>query len=195
MKKIILASQSNARKLLFASLGIPFVIKPAYIDEKAIRDKNLSIRAEKLAKAKAEKVSKENEGIIISADTFSEIDGRVLEKPVNIEEAKEMLRFISGKTGTNFTGFCYIDPDIGTNFSSVIRTKYACRKLYKSEIDEYVKIFPVTQWAAGFALIEPYINTFISEISGSYTALAYGLPSEILIPLLKKSGFEPRPTK
>ncbi len=190
-----MASQSNARKLLFSSLGIPFVTMPANIDEKAIRDSNLSLRAEKLAKAKALKISQDTDDIIISADTFSEIEGKVLEKPQSIDDACQMLSFASEKSGINYTGFCYIDKEHNINYSTVVATKYEFRKLYPQEIEEYVKLFPVTEWAAGFALIEPYINTFVSKIEGSYTALAYGLPTEILIPLLKKSGFEPKPSK
>ncbi len=195
MKKIILASQSSARKIILSSLGIPFEIIPSNIDEKSIRDEDLSFRAKKLARAKALKISKNTDGIIISADTFSEIEGRVLEKPENLEEAREMLSFASEKSGVNYTGFCYIDEEHNINYSTVVTTKYVFRKLYFLEIDEYIKTFPVTEWAAGFALIEPYINTFIAKIEGSFTALAYGLPTEILIPLLKKSGFEPKPNK
>lgn len=63
------------------SLGVSYVVIPADINEKAIRDENLKIRAEKIARAKAEKVANENEGVIIAADTFVSCDGKVLEKP------------------------------------------------------------------------------------------------------------------
>ncbi len=166
---------------------------PASIDEKSIRNNNLKKRAEKIARTKAEKVAAENKGVIISCDTFSSCEGEVLEKPKNIAEAKKMLRFLSGKKATNYTGFCYIDSSKRINFSKTVVVTYEIRKLYAHEIDSYVNDFPVTEWAAGFALVYPYITSFITKINGSYTGLSYGLPTELLVPLLKRSGFEPKP--
>lgn len=193
--QIILASQSNARKELLSSLGISYISLPANIDEKSIRDKDLEIRAEKLARAKAEKILSENNAIVIAADTFDCIGKTVLEKPKNITEAKKMLKMLSGNIATVYTGFCYIDKSHNIDYSTTVKAVYRFRKLYKKEIDEYTAAFPITQWAAGFALVAPYMNTFIADIKGSLTGLSYGLPTEILIPLLKKSGFEPSPRK
>ena len=195
MNTIILATQSKARKLLFSSFGIPFKTVAASIDEKSIRDKNLEKRAEKIARAKCELIALVEEGIVIACDTFSSCGGRVLEKPIDATEAKEMLMFLSGKDATNYTGFCYIDRKGKIDYSSTVVVQYSIRKLYESEIDEYIKKFPVTEWAAGFALVAPYITSFVSKVSGSYTGLSYGLPTELLIPLLKQSGFEPNPQK
>lgn len=195
MKRVILASQSLSRKELFESLGIPFEVIPANIDEKSIRDQDLSIKAENIAREKAEKIHLAEEGIIISADTFSFCKGQVFEKPNDLDEAYEMLKFLSGREAKNYTGFCYIDPFSSQNFSTTVVTSYKFRKLYDEEIKKYVKIFPVTQWAAAFALTFPYPLSFISEISGSLTGFSCGLPMELLIPSLKKSGFEPNPIK
>lgn len=196
MRTIILASQSKARKQLFSSLGIPFVTVPANIDEKSIRDENLLKRAQHIANAKAEKISNlYPEAIVIACDTFSECRGKALEKPKNIAEAKEMLRFISGNKAINYTAFRYIDRESNINFRKTVKVFYTVRKLYKVEIDEYVRKFPVTEWAAAFALVLPYVTTLMATVNGSYTGLSYGIPAELLIPLLKKSGFEPHPTK
>lgn len=196
MKTVILASKSNARKELFFSLGIPFKSVPANIDEKSIRDTNLLKRAQNIADAKAEKIlSLYPDAIVIACDTFSECKGRALEKPKTLAEAKEMLHFISGKKAVNYTAFRYIDKESNINFTKTVKVGYTVRKLYDGEIDEYVKKFPVRQWAAAFALVLPYVTTLIATVNGSYTGLSYGIPAEFLIPLLKKSGFEPHPTK
>ena len=195
MKTVILASESKARKLLFSSLGIPFKVIPASIDEKSIRNKNLKKRAEKIARTKCEKIALENKGAIIACDTFSSCDGIVLEKPVDVPEAKKMLTFLSGKKAMNYTGFCYIDRSKKIDYSTTVVVKYEIRELYSDEINRYIKDFPVTEWAAGFALVFPYITSFIAKINGSYTGLSYGLPTEIVIPLLRKSGFEPKPQR
>lgn len=196
MRKIILASQSKARKSIFKSLGIPFETIPAKIDEKSIRNKDLSKRAVTIAKTKAHKIlEKYPDFIIIAADTFSESEGAVFEKPRSQKEAYEMLKKLSGKNALNYTGFCYIDRKEKIDFSTTVITEYRFRELYDKEIKTFVGSFPVTEWAAGFALVFPYINTFIESVNGSLTGLSYGFPTEVLIPLLKKSGFEPKPTK
>lgn len=194
MHQVILASQSKARSLLFKSLGIQFKAVPANIDEKAIRNSNLAKRAQNLANTKAERIlEKFPKAIIIAADTFSESGGITLEKPADTLEAKKMLKHLSGKSAINYTAFRYIDRKNKIDFKRTVKVKYKFRILYDHEIDEYIKKYPVTQWAAGFALVTPYITSFVSHVNGSYTGLSYGLPTELLIPLLKKSGFEPNP--
>lgn len=195
MRRVILASQSKARKLIFSSLGIPFETYPANIDEESITHKNQAKRAEILARTKAETVASKKDGIIIAADTFDIVGKIVMEKPKSIIEAKKMLKILSENNAIGHTGFCYIDKLKKINFSTSVSTHYRFRKLYKNEIDLYINLFPVTEWAGGFALVGPYMNTFIAKVNGSLNGLAYGLPTEILIPLLKKSGFEPRPAK
>ncbi len=186
--RIILASNSATRKKLMDSLGISYEIIPADIDEKAIRDKDLKIQSEKIARAKAEFVVKNNDGIIIAADTFGSIDGKVLEKPKTLDEASEMLKLQSDKTGVMYTGFCYIDKKNGINFSNVSEVRYTFRHLSDEEIDIFVHKNPVLSWSAAFAPNDPYQTGFISKIEGSLTALMYGIPAELLIPLLEKSG-------
>lgn len=196
MRKIILASQSKVRKSLLDSLGVPFEAIPADIDEKSIRDKDLVKRAQQIANAKAEKISGQYpDAIVIACDTFSSYRGKTFEKPGTKEEAIEMLNFLSGKRAINYTAFRYIDTTNKINFSKTVKVSYIFRTLLKDEIIEYVEKFPVTEWAAAFALVMPYVTTLIESVDGSYTGLSYGLPAELLIPLLVKSGFELHPTK
>lgn len=187
MTRVILASNSQSRKMLMDSLGIVYESIPADIDEKAIRDSDLKVQAEKIARGKAEFVAQKCEGIVIAADTFGSINGKILEKPKNLEEAKEMLRLQSGKEGVMYTGFCYIDKKNNINFSDTAVIKYTFRDLFEEEIAYFVENNPVTQWSAAFSPNDPYQTGFISKIEGSLTALIYGIPVELLIPLLGKS--------
>lgn len=186
--KIILASNSAIRKKLMDSLEVPYKIVPANIDEKKIRDKNLRVRSEKIARAKAEFVAKNNGGIIIAADTFGFVNGQVLEKPKNLEEAKEMLKLQSDKECLMYTGFCYIDRKNDVDFSDSVEIKYAFRKLSDEEINYQIKNVSVLQYSAAFAPNDPNQISLIAKIDGSFTGLMYGIPAEILIPLLQKSG-------
>ena len=66
-QRIILASSSKQRKIMMDALSITYEIIPADINERMIRDENFELRAEKIARAKAEKVAEKHKGIIISA--------------------------------------------------------------------------------------------------------------------------------
>lgn len=190
MQKVILASGSAQRKNLMSGLSIPFEIQTADIDEKAIRDPDLKVRVTKIARAKAEAVAAKHQGIIIAADTFAVCNGKVLEKPEGLDEAREMLKEQQGKEVFMYTGLCYLDREGGIDFSEVSITKLKLRELEDYEIQAYVEHAPVTTWAGAFAISYAYGPSLVEYIEGSLTS-AGGLPLELLIPLLKKSGLKP----
>ena len=193
MQKIILASGSKNRQKLLKALGIPFKIVASDFDEKKVKESNPSLRAQKIAIAKAKKVAGKHNGIIIACDTFTVCQNQFLEKPKDLNEAKEMLKQLSGKRVVCYTGFCFLDKINQINFSETAITKIVFRKIYEEEIKKYVKKFPVTSWAAAYAASEIYVMGLIENISGSLTGLTHGLPTEFLIPLLKKSDYQPKP--
>ncbi len=189
MKKIILASQSPQRKLLMESIGIPFEIMPANIDEKAIIESNQKNRAQKIAKAKADFIYSDfSNAIIIAADTFTMFNNRAYEKPENLDEAKQMLKEQSGQHGFCFSGFAYIDKDKNINVSDVAVTEIVFRKLSDFEINKYVAENQVLTWSAGFCPAYPAGANLIATIKGSFTSFTHGLPMELLMTLLEKSG-------
>lgn len=193
MQKIILASKSKNRQRLLKALGIPFETVVSDLDEKKIKESNPRIRAAKIAVAKAQKVAKKRQGIIIAGDTFTVCQNQILEKPRDRDEAKQMLKQLSDNQVVCYTGFCFLDQANQINFSKTAITKIVFRKIDEEEIKEYVKKFPVTSWAAAYAASELYVLGLIKKISGSLTGLTHALPIELLIPLLKKSGYQPRP--
>jgi septum formation protein len=190
MQRIILASESKQRKMVMDSFGFEYTIIPANIDEKAIRDKNLSLRVKKIAIAKAKSVAKNNDGVVIAADTFCVLNGIVLEKPKDLAEAKEMLKMQSNKDLLCYTGFCYIDKLNKYTLAKTVLIKYSLRELSDEEINKFVENNPVLQWSAAFCPCYVYQSTFIEKMSGSFTGGLYGLPTELVISCLKKSGFK-----
>lgn len=186
---IILASGSRQRRLIMDSLGIEYKIIPADIDEKAIRDESLILRAEKIARAKAEGVAKHNKGIIIAVDTFASCNGEVLEKPKNLKEAKKMLKLERNNEVVVYSGFCYLDEENKINFSKTSVSKLHLRDLGDEEIKFFVKNNPVLQWSAAFSPMYLYQTTFIKYFEGSITG-TFGLPTDLLIDCFKKSGVE-----
>lgn len=187
-QKIILASGSLQRKNILSALDIAFDVVVAEIDEKIIRDPDLKVRAEKIARAKAEHVVREcPDAIVIAADTYATVSNAALEKPKDASEAKEMLRILSGSTGVTYTGFCYIDRAHAIDFSTTTETRFTFRTIDGQEIDAYVERLPVTIWSSAFSPAHPYGMTFFASINGSLTG-NMGLPMEVLIPLLRQSG-------
>ena len=193
MQKVILASGSAQRKNLMSGLSIPFEIQTADIDEKAIRDPDLKVQVVRIARAKAQAVAAKHQGVIIAADTFVVCDGKVLEKPEDLEEAREMLKEQQGKEVFMYTGLCYLDSEMNIDFSEVSITKLKLRALEDYEIQAYVENAPVTTWAGAFAISYAYGPSLVEYIEGSLSSVG-GLPLELLIPLLKKSGLKPKAT-
>lgn len=189
MRKIILASGSRQRKLLFETLGIPFEIIPADIDEKAVSFDDLKSRAANIARAKAEAVAKGNpDSIIIAADTYVVKDGKALEKPHDLKEAEEMVTDLSGDESIAYSGYCYIDKKSQINESGVAETLTKFRHLSPEFIKHYINNNPVQEWSAAFSPAYHEGMALVDSIEGSFTSFTHGLPLEIIVPLLQKSG-------
>jgi len=190
MQKIILASQSKQRKTIFETLDLPFEIIPADLDEKAITDPDIKKRAEKVARLKAEKIASMHTGIIITADTFCVVNNRIFEKPESLAEAKDMLMENSSNKGLCYTGFCYIDTYNSINFSTALEIPFTFREISEKEIDRYIQNNPVTTWSNGVSPAYPEGMALIESINGSLTGFVYGLPIELVVKYLRKSGIE-----
>jgi septum formation protein len=193
MKKIILASGSKNRQKLLSILGIPFKVVVSDFDESQVKGADAGIRARKIALGKALKAGEDNAGIIIAGDTFTVLDGRIMEKPSSLAEAKSQVLKLSGSLAACYTGFCYFDSLKNKKVCKTAITKVWFRKIYASEVENYIKKFPVKTWAASYAPSEAYVLGMVKRISGSLTGLTHGLPCEYLIPLLRKEGFTPKP--
>lgn len=193
MPQIILASQSTQRKNLMATLGIPFEVIPADIDEQSVvvgdLIKNLAERARVIALKKAQKIAESYpQAIIIAADTYGDLDGQPLEKPNTKSQAKEMLLVQSGKWLKGYTGFAYLDGSRGIQVSEVAVFEHKFRDLTEYEIDFYVENNPVTTWSAAFSPAYDGGAALIETMKGSFTAFTHGLPVERVVELLRESG-------
>jgi septum formation protein len=189
MKRIILASGSKQRRLLFETLGLEFEIIPADIDEKAVAYDDLVSRAENIARAKAEEVAKSHpNSIIIAADTYVVKDGKALEKPRDLDEAEVMITDLAGDQSVAYSGFCYLDTQANINESGVAETVTKFRRLSPDFIKHYVASNPVKNWSAAFSPAYHEGMALVDSIEGSFTSFTHGLPLEVIVPLLQKSG-------
>ncbi len=188
-KKIILASQSKQRLKIVKTLALPIEIIPADLDEQAIPFVNQYDKAEKIALAKAEKIAvSQKNAIIIAADTFCYLDGRILEKPKSLKEAKEMLHFQSGKVIEVLTGYAFVDTASNFLKSGCEVISVTMRTLSDQEIDRYVDTEPVLTWSAAFSPAYDSGMALIKKIDGNFTAFSHGLPIDLLVDFIKQTN-------
>ena len=168
---IILASQSPRRQELLKLITNDFEIKVSNVDEtlpSGISPKDAVLY---LSKIKAEPFKSEND-IVIGADTVVALDGKILGKPKNDENAREMLKFLSGKAHSVFTGVTLIKGDITRSFS--VETKVKFFDLTDEEIDEYIKTGEPADKAGAYG-IQGYGSLLVEKIDGDYFNVV-GLP-------------------
>lgn len=172
----ILASKSPRRKELLKSIGIDAQIFPANIDESALKGLPPEKMVTELALLKAYHVAHtfNCEVIVIGADTAVVLDGEVFGKPQNIEEAKEMLNRLSGKTHTVYTGYCVINTKTNVATAKYEKTQVTFRNLTEKEIKSYIKTREPMDKAGAYGIQEKG-SIFIEKIDGDYFNVV-GLP-------------------
>jgi len=107
---LILASSSPRRKELLKSLGIRFEIVPSTVEESTLNGESPEAQVSRLALAKAEDVMRQFPGTwVLGADTIVVIDGRILGKPRDEEDAKTMLASLAARTHEVYTGYALIN--------------------------------------------------------------------------------------
>lgn len=191
-KVLILASQSTQRLNLLKSLPLTFQVRPAEIDEQAVPFTTPADKAEKIARAKAEKVLQDQpQAVVIAADTFCYCRGQILEKPASLAEAKAMLELQSGQELLALTGYAFAQFKQGklqiSSGCEVVKVKM--RSLSQAEIEHYLQSQPVLTWSAAFSPAYDAGAALIAEITGNYSAFSHGLPIDKLSGYLRQEGF------
>jgi septum formation protein len=181
---LILASNSPRRQELLARLTPDFVAVSSRIDENG--SGTPVERAVTTARAKARAVGRTERGVIIGADTIVVVGGDVLEKPTTRDQAKKMLRRLSGRPHSVFTGLCVWDTETGTERTHCEETRVTFRALDDEEIEAYLDTDEYRDKAGAYA-IQGVAAKFVSGIDGDYTNVV-GLPLCRLTLLLRDVG-------
>ena len=177
---IILASQSPRRQELLKLITSDFEIKVSNVDE-TLPDKITPKEAVMyLSKIKAEPFA-DGDDIVIGADTVVALDGKILGKPKNEENAKEMLKFLSGRTHSVFTGVTLANGKKTKTFA--VETKVKFFELTNEEIDAYIKTKEPFDKAGAYG-IQGYGSLLVEKINGDYFNVV-GLPVSTLARELK----------
>ena len=134
--QLILASASPRRRELLGLFHIPFTIRVADIDETMDPAASPFDEVARVSRLKALAVEAGEDDIVIAADTIVVCQGRVLGKPRDEDQAKEMLRLLSGRDHQVMTGCTLRRGDICRTFTEV--TDLHFRELTDGEIARYV---------------------------------------------------------
>ena len=183
--KVILASNSPRRKELLSGLGIRYEVKTLPdIDESFPEGLSDVETAAYIARAKAEayRGTMQADELIITADTIVWLDGEVMGKPCDEEDARRMLRALSGKTHQVITGVCLTTFDSQKAFATVTDVTFAT--LSEEEIAYYVERYRPMDKAGSYGIQEWIGFVGVESISGSYFNVM-GLPIQRLYTELK----------
>ncbi|OQY58269.1 MAG: septum formation inhibitor Maf [Desulfobacteraceae bacterium 4572_88] len=184
---LILASQSPRRKYLLEQAGLSFTVIPASFDEDTVPLQSPENYVKIMARAKAGTVSENYpDKWVIGADTVVFIDGTILGKPGSRNEARAMLKRLSGQTHQVFTGYCICCKAKNREFSESIKTDVLFKNLSNEEVEWYIRTKEPFDKAGAYAI--QGLGTFlVKHIDGSYTNIV-GLPVCEVIEFLIREG-------
>lgn len=190
-RKFILASGSPRRKELTASIGLePIVIKSDAEEVRADGESALDYTI-RLARDKALAVAEAVAGRddlpdwILAADTIVVLDGDILEKPVDREDAIAMLRALSGSTHEVITSYCWLRRGEEPR-AHAVTTEVIFRELDLATIERYVDTGEPMDKAGAYG-IQGLGGVFVQSIQGSFTAVV-GLPIAAVVDTLRDAG-------
>ena len=184
--RIILASNSPRRKELLSGLGIQYEVKTLPdIDESYPEGLDGMEIPAFIARSKADAYREvmQTDELIITADTIVWLDGNVMGKPKDAEEAREMLRSLSGQTHQVITGVCLTTAVYQKAFATMTDVTFAT--LSEEEIAYYVERYSPMDKAGSYGIQEWFGFIGVESISGSYFNVM-GLPIQRLYTELKK---------
>ena len=184
MHKIILASKSKVRKEILDKNNIESVVEPSNVDEEIVKTSLLKEQAspeivsKNLAELKANKVSmKKTDEIVLGADSVIDLDGELISKPENREEALEILKKLNGKKHYLISSVC-VSKNGSMIWNYTDKATLTMKKMSDEELKKYLsKISDDALYAYNVYQIEGEGRTLFSNIEGDENTIM-GLPIE-----------------
>ena len=184
---LILASASPRRRQLLGVLDLDFEVIPSRAEEKIQVGETPREHVTRLSRLKAKDVGKiHGDRWIIGADTIVFIDGIILGKPSGEQEARAMLRRLSGREHTVMTGFCIHHGEEGKTVGDVVESFVKIKDLSDDEITGYINTGEPFDKAGSYA-IQGIGMFMVEKVRGSYTNVI-GLPMCEVVNALRQVG-------
>ncbi|MFG0323319.1 MULTISPECIES: Maf family protein [Pseudomonas] len=174
MTPLYLASGSPRRRELLTQIGVPFIVISAPVDETPLPSESAPAYVERLARAKAAAglASIDGPAVVLGADTAVVLDGRILGKPENREDALAMLADLSGREHQVLTAVALDDGQRVHSFC--VTSKVRFRAIGTDEAQRYWASGEPADKAGSYA-VQGLGAVFVTGLSGSYSAVV-GLP-------------------
>ena len=193
LPKLILASGSPRRAEILTAVGWQFEKHVADVDETALPDENPADYVQRLAREKAETVAARYENaLVLGADTIVVIENRIIGKPTDLDDARRMLKMLSGSRHEVFTGVALVKKSEssasagGEKMKSAVgicQTTVKFAELSESEIEFLVENGEPLDKAGAYA-VQAQAALFIEEIHGDYWNVV-GLPVSLVYEMAK----------
>jgi len=185
VQRIVLGSASPRRAELLRGAGIEFDVMHADVDEAVHPGEVPDAYVRRVAEAKARVVAaRARDRVVLAADTTVVIDGMMLGKPADDDDAKRMLCQLSGRTHHVLTAVAmYRDAGMSGPLVEIARTEVEFGALTEFEIDWYIETGEPRDKAGAYA-IQGYASRFVTRINGSYSNVV-GLPIALVYEMLK----------
>ena len=182
VKEIILASKSAVRKKILEENGIKCIVEPSNIDENLIKESLLKenitseLISKNLAELKANKISqKKSEKLVLGADSIIDLDGKIISKPLNRNDAFNILRKLNGKTHQLISSVC-ISKNGSMIWNYTDAANLTMKKMTNEELKSYLtKIKDKELYAYNVYQIEGEGRSLFSKIEGDEDTIM-GLP-------------------
>ena len=180
--KIILASKSKIRKQILDKNNIESIVEPSNVDEDTVKKSLLrekaspSIISKNLAELKANKVStKKNDEVVLGADSVIDLDGELISKPENREEAMKILEKLNGKSHFLISSVC-ISKNGSMIWNYTDKARLTMKNLSEKELKNYLsKISDEALYAYNVYQIEGEGKNLFEKIEGDKDTIM-GLP-------------------
>ncbi|MEO8072366.1 MAG: Maf family protein [Acidobacteriota bacterium] len=189
LPKLILASGSPRRAEILTSVGWEFEKRVADIDETELTNEKPDDYVQRLAREKAEKVAENyKNALVLGADTIVVIDNKIIGKPKNLDDARRMLRMLSGNWHEVLTGIAIVKVSENENEmqTNLQKTQVKFAELSDAEIKFLVEKGEPLDKAGAYA-VQAQAALFIEEIKGDYWNVV-GLPINLVYQAINSFG-------
>ena len=173
--RLVLASASPRRRELLEALGLPFIVTSAEVDERQLPGESPAALVLRLSCAKAIAVAPQHpHAVIIAGDTVVVLDGEVLGKPADGEEAVRMLRALRGRAHLVYSAVTVLDAATGREVTELSESRVWMRDYSDAEIAAYVASGDPLDKAGAYA-VQHRLFAPVERIEGCYAGVM-GLP-------------------
>lgn len=171
IRRLILASGSPRRRELISLLGVPFIIRAANADERQVDGESPAEMVVRLSQVKARSIGDARcDELVIAADTVVALDGKVLGKPVDRDDAVRMLRLLRGRLHNVYSGISAWHPAGGRMVSELANSAVWMRDYGDDEIARYVDSGDPMDKAGAYAIQHPVFDP-VARIDGCWLSV------------------------